>query len=59
MGTILYLIDFRGIGNPRWPSRGATGKLHETQALDCPLTRGNSTSALDLPLDEFLKLFSE
>ena len=33
------------VSNPRWPSRGATRKLHETQAFHCPLKRGNSTLA--------------
>ena len=32
------------VSNPRWPSRRATRKLHETQVLNCPLKRGNSRS---------------
>ena len=30
------------VSNPPSPSRGATRTLHETQALHCPLNRGNS-----------------
>ena len=37
------------VSNPRWSSRGATRKLHETQALNRPLKRGNSKHALLTP----------
>ena len=45
-GTTRIVVTGASVSNPRWPSRGATRKRHETQALHCPQNRGNSTPHL-------------
>ena len=45
-GITPIVVTKASVNNPRWPSRGATRTLHETQALLCPLKRGNSNSLL-------------
>ena len=46
-GTIRIVVTGASVNSPRWPSREITGKLHETQALNCPLNRGNSKTSLN------------
>ena len=41
-GITPIVVIRASVSNPRWPSRGATRKRHETQARICPLKRGNS-----------------
>ena len=41
-GITRIVVTGASVSNPRWPSRGATRKLHETQAPNRPLKRGNS-----------------
>ena len=43
-GTTRIVVTRTSVNTPRWPLRGATRKRHETQALHCPLNRGNSDS---------------
>ena len=42
-GITRIVVTGASVSNPPSPSRGATRKLHETQALLCPLNRGNSS----------------
>ena len=44
-GITPIVVTGASVSNPPWPSRGATRKLHETQALNRPLKRGNSNVA--------------
>ena len=41
-GTTRIVVTRVSVSNPRWPSGGATRKRHDTQALHCPLNRGDS-----------------
>ena len=43
-GITPIVVTGAWVSNPPSPSRGATRKLHETQALNRPLKRGNSSS---------------
>ena len=45
-GITRIVVTGASVSNPRWPSRGATRKLNETQAFHCPLKRGNSTLSI-------------